>query len=92
MVPASLAWLLRRLIRLDGVEAMTVDHAVDFEFDFVADLVAEESLGHRGEIADDVLVRVRIPRSEQGEALGLAGRQIGSGSVQVSQAIGSSGW
>ena len=46
--------------------------AMHFQFHFVAHLAVQQRLRHRREIADDALVRVRIPRTENGERFRLA--------------------
>ena len=70
-----------RLIRLDRFEAVAMDHSVQLELDFVADFMAEQGLGHRRKVADDVFLRIRIPGSQDGELLGLVGGEVGGWTI-----------
>ena len=51
---------------------MPVDDAVNLEFNLVADFMAQQRLGHGRKVADEVLLRVGIPRAQDGEPLRLA--------------------
>ena len=64
-------------VRFNSVEAVAVGDLVDFEFDFVADFVPDQRLGHGGEVADDIPFRVRVPGAENGKAFRLVGGQVG---------------
>jgi hypothetical protein len=52
------SWSARRLVRLNGIDAVVVADAVHFDLHLIPDLVAQQGLGDRGQVADDIFLRV----------------------------------
>ena len=55
---------------------MAVNHAVHFELDLIPDFSVQERLSHRRQVAHDALIRVGIPRTQDGKMFRLIVRQI----------------